>query len=295
MVGTADQGAGAPEALATDSSESTEVHSRRDRRKARDRRLGPPGYVLCPLVFVVGCLVTVARSPQVILHPQFWAEDGTVYFQHAFLHGWYSGLLQPQAGYLQTSSRLVADVGLLLPLRDVPALFALVALGIQVLPAVFVVSRRFAVAVPDYRVRLLLAAAYLLVPNSSEVNVDLVNAQWHLAVLAVLIVLATPPRAAGRCFDIAVVAISCLTGPFALSLAVVVAITYFVRRQRWTAVLAVLVVACAAIQIIELETSNRPSRRPAGSDGHQVRRGRRRSAGRDHAARRDPQYLVGLS
>jgi hypothetical protein len=217
-----------------------------------------------PLVFVAGCLVTFARAPSVIVHPQLWAEDGAVFFQSAYNHGWHAPLLEAQAGYLQSFSRIIADLGLLTPLTWVPALFAGTALAVQVLPAVFVASRRFAHAVPDRRVRLLLAAVYLAVPNSSEVNVDLTNTQWHLAILAVLVVLAVPGTGAWRIFDLGVVVLSGLTGPFVLSLMVIAVLVCIRRRQTWTLVLGTISVAAAAVQVFELATAQRP---PVGGLG----------------------------
>ncbi len=237
----------------------------REGPKHRKRRAGPPDALLLPAVLVVGCLITFARAPTVIIHPQLWAEDGPIFFQGAYNQGWHVLLLDPQVGYLQTFSRIVADVGLLVPLTWVPALFAAVALVVQVLPAVLLSSRRYARAVPDLRVRLLLAGAYLIIPNSSEVNVDLTNAQWHLAVLAALVVLAVPATGLWRVFDVAVIVLSGLTGPFVLSLVVVVAVVYAYRRQAWTLVLGALALGAAALQLFELITARRPPVGPLGA------------------------------
>jgi hypothetical protein len=133
---------------------------------------------------------------------------------------------------------------------------------VQVLPAAFVVSRRFATAVPDLRVRLVLAAVYLLVPNSSEVNINVTNAQWHLAVLAVLIVLAAPATGGWRVFDVVVLVVFGLTGPFVVCLVPVVALWYWRRRQRWTVVLGVITVVTSVVQGITLLHSTR------GQQGH---------------------------
>lgn len=253
----------------SDQQRSAQPHSPRDRRarapKHGIQRRGPSDAVVLPLVFAVGCIVTFARAPSVLLHPQLWAEDGAVFFQGAYNQGWHTPLLHAQAGYLQSFSRLVADSALLLPLTWLPAFFAGVALVVQVLPAVFVASRRLERAVPDRRVRILLAAVYLVIPNSSEVNVKLTNAQWHLAVLAVLVVLAAPATGvAGRIFDVAAIVLSGLTGPFVLSLVVIAVLVYLRRRQIWTLVLGAVILTTAALQVYELMTSPRP---PVGTLG----------------------------
>ena len=35
-------------------------------------------------------LLLAARNPDVLLHPEFWAEDGWVWFPDAYQHGWRS-------------------------------------------------------------------------------------------------------------------------------------------------------------------------------------------------------------
>jgi hypothetical protein len=227
-----------------------------ERRRGRTWS-GPRDLVTLPIVLAFGLLITYVRGPSVIRHPTFWAEDGTFWFHDAYTSGWLSSLFRPHAGYLQVFPRLVADVGLLVPLRRVPLLFVAVALIVQVLPAVLVASRRYAVAVPDYRVRLLLAALYLLAPNSSEVNVNLTNAQWHLGLLAVMVVLAVPATGLWRVFDLAVVGLCGLTGPFVLALIVVAVILFHLRRQRWTLILGAVAVVTGVGELVVLANSPR--------------------------------------
>ncbi len=123
---------------------------------------------------------------------------------------------------------------------QVPLLFMAVALAVQALPAAFLASKRYAHLMPDYRIRLLVATAYLVVPNSWEINVNLTDAQWHLGLLAVLVVLAVPSTGGWRIFDVAVIVLSGLTGPFGISVVVVAAIYYYRRRKTWTLVLGAL-------------------------------------------------------
>ncbi len=220
--------------------------------------------ITLPAIFVIGLTVIFLRSPSTILKPELWAEDGVFWFPDAYAHGWFAPLKVAHTGYLQTFPRLIAGVGLAIPLGDVPRMFALVALVVQVLPALLIVSRRYSRLIPDIRVRLLLAAVYLVIPNSSEVNVNLTNAQWHLGLLAVMIVLAAPARGGWRIFDIVFVALSGLTGPFVLSLLVVVVVLYVITRRRWTLVLGSVAAICGIVQAFELFTSPRGQYGPLG-------------------------------
>ena len=217
------------------------------------------------LAAVAGVLVCTSRSFAALAHPELWAEDGRDWFAGAYNRGWFAPLLEPHTGYLQTFPRLVADLGLLVPLGRLPLLFVLVALVVQVLPAVVVVTRRFAHVVPSRPLRLVLAAAYLCVPNSREVNLNLTNAQWHLGLLAVLVVLAAPGGRAWRVADVALVVVSGLTGPFCIALVPVAAAVAWARRTGWSLVLATGVAACAAIQLVELAGSPRGHYGPLGA------------------------------
>src|SRR5260370_8046744 len=89
-------------------------------------------------------------------------------------------------------ARLTAALAQLFPLTGAPLLFNLVAILFQVLPVSFFLSSRFA-SLGTQRSRFLLGFLYLALPNSFEVNANVTNAQWHLALLACLVVLPDPP------------------------------------------------------------------------------------------------------
>lgn len=193
-------------------------------------------------------LMLLARNPAALLHPEFWAEDGWVWYPDAYLYGLQSFAV-PLAGYLQTLPRLVGWLAQPFPLLWAPALFALASLLVQALPPLFLVSSRMADAWPDTRGRCLFALLWLALPNTREVHVNLTNAQWHLSTLAFLVLLSRPPRSwPGRALDGAVLALSGLSGPFCIVLAPVAAWMAHVRRDRASLLRAAAVLAAAAVQ-----------------------------------------------
>ncbi len=219
----------------------------------------PSDRVVLPATLAVAVGAVVLRRPEALSRPALWAEDGHVWFADAYEHGPMRPLLAPHTGYLQTFPRLVADLGLLLPVRSVPLLFAVVAIVVQALPAVVLVSRRFESLVPRPAARLAFAAAYLAVPNAGEVDANLTNAQWHLAVLALVCLLAAPAGRWWRSFDLAVTVLSGLTGPFVIALAVVgLPWLRHGRRDRWTSVLWGVSAVLACVQVAELLSHRRP-------------------------------------
>ncbi len=178
----------------------------------------------------------VSRRPSTLTNPQFWAEDGGVFYKQARELGFFETLVIPYGGYLLTWPRLVASVSSYFPLAYGPLVFNVAALLTQALPAIFLSSGRMRELGP-LPVRILLAVLYLGVPNVATVMGNLSNAQWHLAILSFLIVVAAPPRSAwAAAFDVIALGLGALTGPFAAVLFPIAVGVAWVRRDRWSMV-----------------------------------------------------------
>ena len=212
------------------------------------------------LVVVASALIVFSRRPDAFIHPQFWAEDGKYWFATAYNHGGVAELFQPHTGYLQFLSRSTAMVSMLFPVSWAPGIFVAVAVAVQVAPAAFLVSERCSSLIASRTLRLFLASLYVAIPNSFEVDANLTNAQWHLALLALLVVVAKPPRTApARVADVGIVALSGLTGPFCILLFPVACVFLALRRRPWTAVLVGAVGVTGLAQLVMLFTSPRGS------------------------------------
>jgi hypothetical protein len=205
--------------------------------------------MIVAVVTVAGMLLIISRQPHALINPQLWAEDGEVWFRDAYTYGPLKPLLWADAGYLNTFQRLAAAVGLLMPLRFLPYFFASAALLVQVLPVAFLASDRLQPIWPRRWVRLAAGFAYLALPGTSGIGLNITNAAWHLALLACLIAIA--PRACKlrwQVFDVAVIVLSGLSGPFCIFLfpaALVLAVRRGTRAQ-WA--VAWLLLVTSAIQ-----------------------------------------------
>jgi len=201
------------------------------------------------------------------LNPQFWAEDGKVWYGDAYNNGIAYSLLTPEAGYYQTASRVVAILALVAPLAYGPLIFNLAAIGVKVLIVNFLVSTRLAVLIPSVSWRCLIAFVYLALPHSFETHANLTNVQWHLAFLCFLILVSTNGKTiAWRAFDIAAVLLSALSGPFCVLLTPIAAVKYLLDRKRPTLILTVVFALGTIIQLSALLTTERPSAQPLGAD-----------------------------
>lgn len=216
-------------------------------------------------VAAASVLIATSRRTDAITNPQFWAEDGRNWFADAYNIGGWVPFLTPEAGYLQTFSRLIGAVSVWLPFGSVPLFFNLSAIAVQVVVAVYICSDRMAGVFEHRRARIVLAFLYLAMPHSWEVHANVTNAQWNLALLALLIVVSRPAESVmGRAFDIGVLAVSSLSGPFALILLPVAVLRLIVERDRKLTVPIVVLLLGGAIQAASLLTSVRPVQQDLG-------------------------------
>ena len=203
-------------------------------------------------VFASAALFVFARRPDLLLHAHFYAEDGARWYAQAYNLGWLHALTITAGGYLNTLQRLVATLSLLVPIRWAPTLMNVCGLVVQVLPACFLLSSRCARWWP-LQIRLLQAALYVVLPNEREVHVLLTNAPFHLALLAFLVAVAKPPENWGwKIFDVLVLAVSALSGPFCIVLFPLVVGSWWLRRERWRVVVMSVLLPLIGLQAAEL-------------------------------------------
>jgi hypothetical protein len=209
------------------------------------------------LVFLAALAAIFSRLPGTLLHPQFYAEDGWVWYQQAYNLGWLRALSTAQAGYLQTLPRLVAGVTLVFPMQWAPLIMNLSGAVIQVLPVTALLSRRCTTWGP-LPVRMLMSVVYIAIPNAPEVHIVLTNAMWHLAVLQALLALSVPPFGwRGRVSDIILFAVGSVSGPFSMLLLPSIVAYYWVRRRPWTLLIVSIMSLGISIQFFSLVRSVR--------------------------------------
>lgn len=150
-------------------------------------------YIVVPLVAFCGAfLLFFLRRPDILLNPQFWAEDGMIWFQQALDYGPIRSLFLSHTGYFQTASRLVMGGATLLPLEYAPLFSNIVALVIRSIPVAFLFTQRMS-WIPAHA-RLLIAAYYILMPNLWEVHANISNSFWYLSLYLFMTVIANSPK-----------------------------------------------------------------------------------------------------
>ncbi len=221
------------------------------------------GWRMQLLIFFIAAAAVVSRRPDAIFNPQFFGEDGAVWYREAYQFGWLTSLLYSRSGYFQTVPRLAASLSLLVPLHFAPLIMNLIGITFQILPVNVLLSARLSNWAPVL-VRAFMAVAYIALPNSMELNATVEEAQWHLALLVCLLVLASPPkRHVWRIADIVLILLSGLSGPFCLMLLPVALIFGWIRREPWRIFVISALTLPAFIQLSAIVTTASATRRQA--------------------------------
>jgi hypothetical protein len=219
------------------------------------------------MVFLIALLILFSRRPDALLNPQFYAEDGTYWYVNAYEAG-FRCLLMPNGGYLNTLSRLIGLIALLVPFAWAPLVMILSAMAAHILPVNIFLSSRFE-AIP-IETRLLGCLIYLGVPNSFEIHANTTNIQWHLALAGFLLLLAPPrPGRAWGIFEVGIWGLSVLDGPLGVFLIPVAGILRWKRRDKQSLAALKVLVPGAVLQILFILLSDS---RPTSPNGATIER-----------------------
>lgn len=128
------------------------------------------------------------RRPDQFSHPQFWAEDGSVFYEMAKSFGM-EALFAPYAGYFHTYQRFVAQISSLLPAVFAPEIF-LIATIFMVWFVIWLIYR------PELKIKykFFIVLMMSLIPHDGEVLVQLLNVQFFMAVGGLCLLLMDEPK-----------------------------------------------------------------------------------------------------
>ncbi len=196
------------------------------------------------LFVALGVVAVIAvRKHDSLTNPQFWAEDGGLFFidQERF-RTWL--LFAPYQGYLHLLPRLIAALGRYVPLAAVPAFYAWFALIVTGAVAWGLQSQRVPLAGTTAA-----ALAIALIPNTGEVYLTVCNLQWVLALgLFALAICNDPETLLQRSLEILALLILGLTGPFIAPALPIFCWRALHNRSAWSLMLLALAAACLCIQ-----------------------------------------------
>lgn len=194
-------------------------------------------------VLLAGLAILFVRCTDAFWNPQFWAEDGRVYFMTARLEGIRS-ILRPYEANTYVIHRAIAYAGNFVPVRYAPRFYMLCSLAIMLGVMAYISQARI-----DMPYRGLMALTIVSVPHTGEVFLLLNNLHWPLAVLMLVMALSTDPKSrAVKLLEAVMLVCMFLDGPFVILFAPLFALRALRQRSRYSLVLVGLAVVGALWQ-----------------------------------------------
>jgi hypothetical protein len=206
--------------------------------------------------------IVYARKPDMFERPQFWAEDGSIFFAQALTLG-PAAFVTPYAGYHLGIQRVVAAVAAAIAAVAAPAIYVAASLALTL----WVVARTLSTRFP-LQPRAVAGLAVVLVPDTGDSLLILSGVQWFLAVGLVALAISDDPHTTRQKVHDAITAlVFATTGPFGTLLAPIFAWRAWVRRSHWSGILAAIVAVAGLIQLVFLASAP-GNPRPAMSAVH---------------------------
>jgi len=184
------------------------------------------------LIVVGFALLVCMRMPEIIIKGRFYAEEGKVFFQHAWVMPPWRAIWTPSAGYLN----LVANTATVaarwfVPLRFAPYLTIGVGLFFQLVPPILLLTARD-VWLQDIRIRLAAVLLILLMPSSEEVWLQTLHCQFHLALSCGIILALDTCEGWASAFRLGILLLAPLCGPAAIALLPLFLLRAAIDRSR---------------------------------------------------------------
>jgi hypothetical protein len=206
------------------------------------RALPPWAWVMVAAAAMVG------RAPVYFTAPSFWAEEGSLFHAYAFMHRWDETLASTPSGYYLFYANLVALVAARAPVVIAPLVTKILALVIQLVPVALIATSEAPLWRSPSR-RALGIAAVLFGSLSGEIWLATINSQFYLTLIAILVLIEPPPSGRRAAVSLALLALAGLTGPVASFVVPLFAWRAWRTRTRAAIGQALVLAACALVQI----------------------------------------------
>lgn len=140
------------------------------------------------LLLFIYILFLFLRAPDIFFQGRFWAEEGYIFYANAYNMSPLQALFVVFGGYINvgaSGATLIARY-LYIPLEYAPYFTIFVGLFCQVIPIYLILTAKDKWLSPFY-IRILATFLLLLVPESSEISLQSLHLQFHLALACTLI------------------------------------------------------------------------------------------------------------
>src|SRR5262249_36924164 len=202
--------------------------------------------------------IIIARRPDAVTNPQFWAEEGYIYFVENLTLGFGHAVGKLYNGYPNLAQRLIAMVGGWVPFAAAPRIYTTSAIALTALALASFSLPGFRHLVRSDTLRSAFGVAAVSAPLGQEVLSTPTNLGWFLAVWLALLSVMRLPR---RWWQVVALALAGCVAVFSTPLATVNVPLWLLRvwrgaQRRDRVDLAIGVTLLAALVLVVTLTRN---------------------------------------
>lgn len=195
------------------------------------------------------------RRPELLSAPRFWAEEGQVYFAHAFNTSFVANLFSQFYGYYTLIPNLATGLAVLAPLHLAPYITTIIALLVQLQVCSLALLSRSAFWGSQFQKGILCLAIILV--STGDVWLNTINSMYWLAIGTFFILL----EEEGNTHRVTLwhrrfyLLFAGLTGVVSCFMTPVFALKAWHTREREQAIRTAILAGCALLQLAVLATA----------------------------------------
>src|SRR5262249_21512428 len=190
------------------------------------RRVGLASVRVFAGVAVAIAVLLVLRRTDGISNPQFWAEDGSVFFQENLTLGCRHALHTFFRGFPYIVQKVVACAATPFPIARVPLVYSVVAYIVAAASIASFSLPAFRHVICNDGLRVLFCVAIAALPQATELVGSVTNASWYLGIWLMLLPLMRLPRSL---IGLTMLAAAALIATFSVPLSVLTAPVWLAR------------------------------------------------------------------
>jgi hypothetical protein len=202
-------------------------------------------------VFACAIALIVYRDPSLFYSPRYWAEEGAVYYDTAYVSPFWVALLSPHQGYYSFWANIAGLLARLVPVESAPAVGTAMALVVT-LAIIFAILINDARSLDTPLKKVVACLAAIVVSAAGEIWLTSCNSQHFMALLVFLALIDSKTSSAKRPFWYALAILAGLTSTAANFLTPLVLIKYWRGRQRPDLVLLMILCLTSALQVVAI-------------------------------------------
>jgi|WetSurMetagenome_2_1015567.scaffolds.fasta_scaffold10186_2 hypothetical protein len=142
-------------------------------------------------IFIMVVLLIIYRSPELFVHPRFWAEEATIYFRYAYESSVLDGLLMiagDSAGYLLLLGNIAITLATLVPLEYAPFVTTYFSFIIFIVPFIIILwGSSYVWDIPIKKVLAILIVLFSPAASIPEIWLNTINSQIYCGIAALCI------------------------------------------------------------------------------------------------------------